>query len=99
MPHNYQLISVHSSAIPHINKKFSVEGFPKILTLHKGGKVHNEYKGDRSYEDLLGFLKKHLKKVKALKKVKGDVTKRTRRTRRTRRTKRTKRVKRTNKIK
>ena len=98
MPHNYQLISVHSSALPHIKRTFSVSGFPKILTLHKGGKVHNEYKGDRSYKDLLRFLKKHLKKVKTLKKVKRGGAKKTKR-QKAKKAKRTKRVKRVKKQK
>jgi thioredoxin-like negative regulator of GroEL len=68
MPHNYQLIKIRSDALPHINKKFSVQGFPTILSLHKGGKVHHEYNGDRSYPDLLRFLRKHLKTVNIYKK-------------------------------
>ena len=67
LPYNYQLIDIHADAVPDIDKQFEVEGFPTLLTLRKGGEVHNEYKGDRSYADLLKFLKKHLKKENVLK--------------------------------
>ena len=87
LPDTYQLITIHADAVPHIKKRFSVNGFPTLLTLHKGGKVHNPYHGDRSYKDLLRFLKKHLKKVNVFTKKKRHrrTGKRSFRARRTRR--------------
>ena len=109
IPENYNIISVHADAIPKIQEKlkFKIEGYPTILTLKKGGYKHKDYKGDRSYEDLLKFLNKHLKKQNILSKrrskrrirktnninsiLSGGSKKRSRRSRRSRRFRKTKR--------
>ena len=85
MPHNYQLMRINSEVLQDINKKFNVEGFPTILTLHKKGKVHNIHNGKREYEDLLLFLNKNLNKTETGKKTKGGGTRTRRKVTRTRR--------------
>jgi thioredoxin-like negative regulator of GroEL len=71
LPHEYQLISIHADALPHIKKQFTADGFPTLLSLHRHGRPHREYKGDRSYEDLLRFLKRHLGKLSKPKSLKA----------------------------
>lgn len=53
---NYiELKQVVAQDNPDLVKQYDVKGFPTILAL-KDGKINFEYKGDRSYEDLVRFM-------------------------------------------
>ena len=45
-----------SNQKPELVEKFKIQGFPTILFIKDSQKV-SEYKGDRSYEDLVKYMK------------------------------------------
>jgi len=51
-----ELIEVSSNEKPDLVELFEVDGFPTILYVKDNKKV-SEYKGDRSYEDLVKYMK------------------------------------------
>jgi len=51
-----ELIQVISNQKPELVEKFKIQGFPTILFIKDSQKV-SEYKGDRSYEDLVKYMK------------------------------------------
>jgi thiol-disulfide isomerase/thioredoxin len=51
-----ELIQVSSNEKPELVELFEVNGFPTILYVKDNKKV-SEYKGDRSYEDLVKYMK------------------------------------------
>ena len=51
-----ELIQVSSNEKPELVELFKVDGFPTILYVKDNKKV-SEYKGDRSYEDLVKYMK------------------------------------------
>lgn len=51
-----ELIQVISNQKPELVEKFEIQGFPTILFIKDSQKV-SEYKGDRSYEDLVKYMK------------------------------------------
>jgi thiol-disulfide isomerase/thioredoxin len=54
-----KLKQIISSKNPKLVEKYNIQSFPTILYIREG-KVVNEYKGDRSYNDLLNFMKKSM---------------------------------------
>ena len=50
-----ELIQVSSNEKPDLVELFEIEGFPTILYVKDNKKV-SEYKGDRSYEDLVKYM-------------------------------------------
>jgi thiol-disulfide isomerase/thioredoxin len=51
-----ELIEVSSNEKPELVELFEIDGFPTILYAKDNKKV-SEYKGDRSYEDLVKYMK------------------------------------------
>lgn len=51
-----ELIQVSSNEKPELVELFEIDGFPTILYAKDNKKV-SEYKGDRSYEDLVKYMK------------------------------------------
>lgn len=51
-----ELIQVSSNEKPDLVELFEIDGFPTILYVKDNKKV-SEYKGDRSYEDLVKYMK------------------------------------------
>ena len=51
-----ELIQVSSNEKPDLVEKYEIQGFPTILYIKDNKKV-SEYKGDRSYEDLVKYMK------------------------------------------
>ena len=51
-----KLIQASSNEKPELVKQFEIQGFPTILYVKDNKKV-SEYKGDRSYEDLVKYMK------------------------------------------
>lgn len=67
LDHNAGIIELHSDVLQdtQFKNKYSslankVQGYPSLMILEVGGIPSIEYKGDRSYKDMLKFCNQHL---------------------------------------